>query len=417
MIDQIFKGSEESLKKSFLREKASLIDCWESLKKEYEDARNPLWLLPFERRDLAEMAPFVERFQDNFEKVIVFGTGGSSLGAQSLIPFTQNMPELLFMDNIDPLTMDQQFAEIEHLKTGILVISKSGSTAETVAQFLAAVRSFEEEVGRAHVKDHFLVITEEKQSPIDEIAKDYEISIFPHDPNVGGRFSVLSNVGMLPFLIGGGDGLAVRKGAGKAFDQLLYAREIEDIPAVQGALFQLLNPQKYPINVLFSYCDALKDFTYWHRQLWAESIGKERQGTTPVPALGPVDQHSQLQLYLEGPLDKTFTFLTYDHRQHGPSVGKNFEEKHPLHYLSGAKIGELMAAEFEATIQTFEEKELPIRILSLSEVSPESFGALFMHFMLETIFAAAILKVNPYNQPAVEQGKILTREIMEKRLL
>ena len=361
--------------------------------------------------DLKELEDIAKDYRARFESVLVLGTGGSSLGAQTLcalryagLGLPQPKPHLYFMDNIDPDTFEDLFKAIDLKTTGVLAVSKSGSTAETLSQLLVIMDKFKDAVGEGALKDHITVITEPKDSPLARIAKGNSLRTLEHHTQIGGRFSVFSNVGMLPALIAGLDVRMIRDGAKR-----VLANPELPLKGAQ-AIYQLYDEKKITNTVLMPYLDRLFLFAGWFRQLWAESLGKDGKGLTPIRALGTVDQHSQTQLYLDGPKDKFFTFILSSCK----GRGETFQSKDPdLAYLNGKTMGDLLDAEQRATVESLFEKKHPIRVLLVDVLTEESLGALLMHFMIETIVTADLLKVDAFDQPAVERGKVLTREYLK----
>ena len=389
----------------------------QQLKQAHEKGESPLLQLPYLRKDLADLAPTVMRFQDEFDDIVILGTGGSSLGGQALQSLQKdNSIHLHFVDNVDPTTLDHLLHRLNLNRTGFIVISKSGNTPETVMQFLCLMEVWQTHHCPHRLAEHTLVITEEKDSSLQKLAKAQDIPLFPHDPHLGGRFSVLSVVGVLPNLIVGLDAVALREGAAAVLEDLFEAKPLEEKMPVMGAMCAAAYAKSHPLQVMFPYADSLAVFGKWYRQLWAESLGKDGKGTTPIDALGPVDQHSQLQLYLDGPKDKIFTLLRVKNSRvdlRTPAV--DLPEDPLLDLLKQHSMQGLLDAEAEATEKTLLEKGCPVRVLEMEQFDERAFGALLMHFMIETILTGAALQVDPYDQPAVERGKILTREILEAR--
>lgn len=370
---------------------------------------------------LRDLAPQVEIFQ-SFEDILILGTGGSSLGGQTLCALKnpkKKTPRLHFLDNIDPNTFQTLLPSLTNSKTGVIAISKSGNTAETLVQLLLCVQHFLQDISEDSLSKHFLVISEPKENAIRHLAKTYAIPCLDHPPQIGGRFAVFTVVGMLPALIAGIDAKAVREGARATLSHNLMSDNTPALPpAVQGALAHLAFAKSgVTQTVLMPYIDRLNTFCLWYRQLWAESIGKKNkenqpQGITPIQALGAVDQHSQLQLYLDGPKDKFFTILTLD--QQGDTQRINLPALgHPtLDLFSGKTMGTLMAAEQQATIDTLRRHKCPTRVIHLKNLDEKVLGGLMMHYILETLAMAHLLGVNPFDQPAVEEGKILTQQYL-----
>jgi len=316
-------------------------------------------------------------------------------------------------DNLDAQSLQDLLGRLDLKKTAFLAISKSGGTPETLAQTLVCLGAVAGAVGEAAAGSHFIAITDPGDNPLRRLAARWSMIVLNHDPGIGGRFSVLSLVGLLPALILGLDAAAVRRGAARVLDETLAA----DLPAKSAvaagaALAKTAIDAGLRASVLMPYSDRLIDFAKWYCQLWAESLGKAGKGSLPVHALGPVDQHSQLQLYLDGPNIAHYTVLTCPAETDLPipvAVGGN----DPAYaYLAGRTVGDLVAAEARAIIETMSQNGRPVRVIAIDRLDEETMGGLLMHFMLETIVTADLLGVDAFDQPAVEQGKALTRQYL-----
>jgi glucose-6-phosphate isomerase len=410
----------EGLSEDFLKEYLpTLKKTLHKLQKAYEEDTLPILKLPYLRKDIAALRDLVLKIQDDFTDTVILGTGGSSLGGQTFYALArrETVHRLHFMDNIDPQTFQSLFKQLNLKKTLFIVISKSGTTAETLVQFLTCLQKIKKEASADSAKDHFIVITEPKNSPLKQLAEFYHIPVFDHDPKVGGRFSALSIVGLLPAMIAGVDPVAIREGAARVFDRLLSLDDPSNFgPAVGAALSYALETKKgKTISVMMPYVDDLYYFSLWYRQLWAESLGKKGHGTLPVNSLGAVDQHSQLQLYLDGPSDKFYTIIVSSMENQGEPISENFTKIcSDLRCFSSATMGDLMEAEQRATIDTLIKNKRPTRVLEIPILSPDFLGTLMMHFILETIFMADLYGIDPFDQPAVEEGKVLAKKYLEK---
>jgi len=375
-------------------------------------------LLPDRRADLEPARDLAAALAERCDDVLILGTGGSSLGGQTLYaladqPLGPAHPRLHFVDNVDPFGFERLLDRLDLERTGVVAISKSGSTAETLCQFAVILEAMIEAVDESRLAGQAAVITEPKESPLSALAERWRLPSLKHDAGVGGRFSVLSVVGLLPALLAGLDAAAFREGALDVLEAALGPDgERPESPAGGAALAVLLAERGYSQSVLMPYVDRLADFGLWYRQLWAESLGKEGRGTTPIRALGPVDQHSQLQLYLQGPADKLFTLIRLETSGQGPRVSPKIVDDPRLAYLAGRPMGDLLDAMARATAETLVRNGRPTRLLTLTRLDEFVLGGLFMHFMLETVLAAELLKVNAFDQPAVEEGKILAREYL-----
>ena len=393
----------------------ALADALVGLRAPKDPALAAVLSLPSRRDDLAGLREIAGVWRQRFDEIVVLGTGGSSLGGRALTALVPDgsRPWVRFSDNLDPYALGALVSEFDPRRTGFVVISKSGATPETVAQALV----IENEVRRPEVTDtasHFLAICETGASPIRTWAETEGITVLDHDPALGGRFSVLSLVGLLPALMAGLDAGAVREGANQVLEDVRATSDPGQSPPVAGAALSvaLMRACGIAMSVLMPYADRLAPFALWYRQLWAESLGKRGLGSTPVHALGPADQHSQLQLYVDGPADKLFTLLVPALKGTGPRVPPEQAAAIGAGYLGGVTAGDLVAAQLDATARTLAANGRPTRVIELPRLDERALGGLFMHFMLETILAAHLLEVSPFGQPAVEEGKVLAREAL-----
>lgn len=408
-------GLEDAKLKSLIGETAGAL---ESLRKAHADNSLPLLRLPDAQADLDLIEATAARMVEQFDDVVVLGTGGSSLGGRTLCalawPVSEN-PRLHFLDNVDGDTFERLFTMIDPERTGFIVISKSGSTAETLSQMFHCLDVFQDEIGEEGIARAFVAITEPGDNVLRRVAQRWGMETLDHDPKIGGRYSALSLVGLLPTMIAGLDAQAVREGAKSVLDPVLRGAAPDTIaPCIGAALSVGLARQGTNMSILMPYIDRLADFGLWYRQLWAESIGKDGKGTTPIRAMGTVDQHSQLQLYLDGPRDKMFSLIFSRAAGTGGLVPKDLADDPSLGYLAGRTLGDLLDAEQRATAETLIRRGCPTRIFRLDHVNEEAVGALMMHYMIETIVAAHLMGVDPFDQPAVEDGKVLARKYLQE---
>jgi glucose-6-phosphate isomerase len=352
-----------------------------------------------------------------FTTVAVLGIGGSSLGGQALTALRKTgKPFVEFHDNPDPFSWAKALKRFDLNKTHFVAISKSGGTAETLMQVLTAADALEK-AGAKSLKNHFTIITEPHQSALADFADSIQAVKLDHPLGVGGRYSVLTMVGLLPASLMGLNVEQLRAGAQAVLDEVLAADAPGDAPpAVGAALHQSLSEEgRLATTVLWPYADDLSVFGGWWRQLWAESLGKDGKGSTPVSVLGPVDQHSQLQMFRDGPGTALFTLVTVDTKGKGPAAPRGRATALGLGYLAGKKLGDLVDAEARATAQTLFKNGRPVRQIHLPKVDEFHIGALMMHFMLETIIMGRLMGVDPFDQPGVEEGKILAREFLARK--
>jgi glucose-6-phosphate isomerase len=409
--------------KSVLARAESALD-W--LRARHADGRLPLLRLPETHSDLETIRDTARQLADRATDIVILGTGGSSLGGQTLAQLAgfavpgvgalRAPPQLHFIDNLDPDSFQTLLARLPHATTRFIAISKSGGTAETLMQTIAALSAIQSQGLQTRIPDIFLGITEPakagKTNGLRELLGKYRVPMLDHDTGVGGRYSALTNVGLLPAAMLGLDVAAVREGASLALAPVLAKKPAAQVPAAIGAALSVALSESKSISVLMAYCDRLQRFTHWYVQLWAESLGKGGKGTTPVAALGPVDQHSQLQLFIGGPRDKLFTVVTVDGAGHGPRIDGELARLAGEPGLAGKTIGDLVAAEGRATAETLAKNGCPVRTIHISKLDEESLGELMMHFMLETIIAAHLLGIDAFDQPAVEEGKVLAKKYL-----
>jgi len=344
--------------------------------------------------------------------VAVLGIGGSSLGGQALTALRKN-PGVEFHDNPDPFSWSAALKRFDLKKTHFVAISKSGGTAETLMQVLTAAEALKQ-AGVKALKKHFTIITEPHQSALADFADAIGAARLDHPTGVGGRYSVLTVVGLLPAILMGIDVKALRAGAAAVLAETLAAKSAAGSPAATGAALHhaLASENRLATTILWPYVDHLAVFGGWWRQLWAESLGKDGKGSTPVSVLGPVDQHSQLQLFRDGPGNALFTIVTVDTKGKGPMAPRAAAKSLKLDYLAGKRLGDLVEAESRATAQTLFKNGRPVRVIHVPRVDAFDMGALMMHFMLETIIAAHLMGVDAFDQPAVEEGKLLAKKYL-----
>ena len=349
-------------------------------------------------------------FANGKEHFIVFGTGGSSLGAKALINVLQGREnkKIIFHDNIDPINFQNSINSINLNTAGFIIISKSGSTPETLSQFASLIEIFNQKNNLRALFSNVLIITEDKISPLSRIAHANQCTILKHEKNIGGRYSIFSNVGMIPAVIAGLDVKQIHAGALSVIEDL---QDKENYKIAQ--FFRHQNTHNLITNsVILTYSDALFDFGKWYLQLWAESLGKNKKGITAIHAIGTTDQHSQLQLYLDGPKDKFFTFITTNHTNQGLKLHSSTMKEHGLHFLVNKAMGDLMQAEQQATMDTFKQNNFACREINLPTVDEFSIGLLMAMSIIETVATCLYFDADPFDQPAVEQGKILTKQYL-----
>jgi glucose-6-phosphate isomerase len=376
---------------------------------------------------------FAEGAGQAFSNVVVLGIGGSALGTTALRTALKHplwnelddearefYPRLYVLDNIDPATFGAFLDHVDLRRTLFNVVSKSGGTAETMSQFLVIRERLRAELGDGYTR-HLLLTTDPEKGVLRALAKEEDIATLPVPANVGGRFSVLSAVGLLPAAMVGIDIRALLEGA-REMAERCDTPELRRNPAGVFAALQYLADTELDANVhvMMPYSDRLRDVADWFRQLWAESLGKQRTrggdevfaGPTPVKALGATDQHSQVQLYIEGPFDKTITFLAELEGGDDVQIPGAYAHHAELAYLGGHTMGELLRTEMLATEAALTQRGRMNMTLEVPRVDARSLGGLMMLLQIATVYAGHLYGIDPMDQPGVELGKQLTYGIM-----
>ena len=335
----------------------------------------------FDKKKLNETKKIIENYKLNKKKIILFGTGGSNLGARTLYNINNNNKiNIEFYDNVDPYTFDKFFESIDFKSTGFIIVSKSGNTPETLAQFSSLYQMAVQKNNIDQFLSNILIITEFKDSPLYKISQEKNCLALEHSNEIGGRFSVFSNVGIVPAILSGINISDLYSGAKEIFNN------IEKYSALNLSKYLCRQEnKKYTSNVIMTYSDNLYYFGKWYLQLWAESIGKNKKGITAIHSIGTTDQHSQLQLYLDGPKDKFFTFITTNHSNKGPKLNNDLFRNTEIDYFKNKRMGDLMDAEQRATIETFRLNKFSFREIFVPKVDEKNIGKLLSLSMIETI--------------------------------
>jgi len=356
----------------------------------------------------------------HFDDIIVIGIGGSNLGAMAVAQALacgdrkKAGPRLHYLDNVDPDLIHDLLARLQPKTTAVITISKSGGTLETATQYMVVRHWLNAALESSSAREHQWVVTDPKVGWLRALAKTEGLRALPVPPRVGGRYSVLSAVGLLPLAASGIDVSELLAGASTNAARCA-ASDWRGNPALElAALAYLLDTRKDKrLSIFMPYVNALRLFGDWYRQLWAESLGKRRAdgspaGTLPVTALGAVDQHSQLQMYLESRRDKVFTFIALDRWSHNVAVPLVPADRDAFPYLANKSLNNLIAAEFLATRQVITDYGHPNLTLHLPTLSAHTMGQLIDLYQRATVYAGLLYGINPLDQPAVESGKRLT---------
>lgn len=410
----------------FEKAMAKVLKAMARLERDFQNKSLALLQLPTEKSDIAQIKAFAARIAKGAKDVVLLGTGGSALGGQTLAQLADyGVPGLAkrdglrlhFMDNLDPLTFAAVLKSLPMKSTRFVAISKSGGTGETLMQASAAMTALKKAGLGEKISNHMYGLSEPekpgKTNALRALLTPHGVQFLEHHTGVGGRFSVLTNVGLLPAAILGLDIAKIRAGAAVALNAALSQKNLAKNSVALGAALNLaaMNDRKN-ITVMMGYSDRFERMARWWVQLWAESLGKEGMGSQPVAALGPVDQHSQQQLYLAGPKDKLFTVLTLDVKGKGPVITPAMAKACGEPDFAKRTIGDLVQAQGRAMIDTFIRNGRPVRHIHCDVLNESTLGELLMHFMLETIVAGYALGIDPFDQPAVEEAKILAKQYL-----
>lgn len=384
---------------------------------------------------VADILATAEKVKREFESFVVLGIGGSALGPiavhQALNHIYYNevskesrngCPKFYVIDNVDPERMSALLDVVDVNTTMFNVITKSGSTSETMAQFLLVKSLLVKALGEDY-KKHLILTTDAEKGNLAKIAREEGLKKYIVPDGVGGRFSELCPVGLLPAAVCGIDIEAMLEGAAK-MDEICKNPNVMKNPAALFAVQQVIAMKKGKnISVMMPYADSLKYIADWYAQLWAESLGKRfdnqgnivEAGQTPVKALGVTDQHSQIQLYTEGPSDKVITFIGVEGFRNRVMIPGGYEDIPSLSFLSGHTFNELMLYEQTATEYAVNAAKKWSRSITLSRVNANTIGQLLYFFEMETAFAGELLHINTYDQPGVEEGKNATYALMGRK--
>ncbi len=392
------------------------------------------WMnLGYNEETLWYVKEYASMVRGRFDNVLVLGIGGSALGGLAvtealLKPYwnlltteqRNKFPRIFFLDNIDPDTMSGLFELLDFKKTLVNVITKSGSTAETMSQFMIVKDLLVKAVGEDEYRKHVVATTDKQTGVLRQIAEQEGYKTFVVPDDVGGRFSVFSAVGLLPFALAGIDIDEIMNGI-KDMDLALKNTDINENIAAQNALIQFLMDVKKGKNlsVMMPYSSRLKYISDWYVQLWAESLGKCETlqgqhvhiGPTPIKALGATDQHSQIQLYNEGPNNKVITFIRVENFDTNLEIPRIFEYT-GIGYLGGKTINDLMNAEADSTRVSLSDYARPTVTITLPKIDGYHVAQLLYMLEVQTAIAGELYNINTFNQPGVEQAKNYTYALM-----
>ena len=342
----------------------------------------------------------VKKFS-KFKNIIIIGMGGSILGTKSIYSFLKKkiQKKVFFFDNLDS-NLNLKYKKIKNLKNScFVVVSKSGNTLETIAN-LSVVFS------KTLLKNKLIIITEIIDSSLANIGNKYKAEIIEHKEFISGRYSVLSEAGMFPAALMGLDLMKF-----KNLKMLIKNKNFVSSLIQNVASIHTLNSKKINNSVILNYDSGLNDLGYWYQQLVAESLGKKGKGINPILSFGPRDHHSLLQLYLDGPKDKFFTFLNSSEKENRFKVARDVIPNN-MKFLKNKNLKFIINAQCDALKNVFKLKKIPFRQITFNKKDEDELGEIFTFFVLETILLSRLMNINPFNQPAVEQVKIETKKFL-----
>ena len=400
----------------------------------------PFYNLPYQKQELDKIKKLGDTIKkemgERFENLLVIGIGGSSLGGIALIkalthPFynmlpneERKTPRIFFAENIDADEIKGLFTILDPEKTVVNIISKSGTTAEPMANFLLFQKHMTEKIGEEKFKKQVVATTDPKKGTMRQIVTEFGFRTLNIPEGVGGRFSVLTPVGLFPGYLAGIDLDALLEGAAY-MDKLTKTKDLLKNPAYMNAVIHYHLHMHRGVNnaVLMPYSVSLSLISDWYRQLLAESLGKKwaltgetvYAGQTPIKAVGAIDQHSQVQLYREGPFDKIFTILSVENLSNFLNLPSLYEKYEGLSYLGGHTVNELFNAEKMATILALTKSGRPSIEITLPEINPHTIGQIFYLYEVQTVFAGYLYNVNSLDQPGVEAGKQYTYGMLGRK--
>ncbi|MEW6265279.1 MAG: glucose-6-phosphate isomerase [Thermodesulfobacteriota bacterium] len=393
----------------------------------------PFYDLPFQNKELRKIKKASDEIRKKVDNFVVLGIGGSALGTRALFralrPLDQNLlekskrrfPRLFVADNIDPEGITSLLSLVDIRRTIFNVVSKSGTTAETMAQFMIIADQIRRSLGKSSLKEHVIATTDPKEGVLRAMADEMGFETFDIPPGIGGRYSVLTPVSLLPLAVVGVNVAELLQGAAAAAETCTNPNLWSNPAYLFAALtFALRRRKNRTILVMMPYADSLSEVADWFVQLWAESLGKKLStdgrtvlaGQTPIKAVGATDQHSQVQLFMEGPQDKVVVFLGAKNYRLDLKIPAVFKDLPDLAYLGGHSLAELIQAEQAATAKALAGAGRPNLTLTLPRIAPVNLGYLLYLLEVATVISGYLYNINPLDQPGVEMGKKYTYGLM-----
>jgi glucose-6-phosphate isomerase len=382
-----------------------------SIVEELKNEKTQIGYYDLPQQDITQIVEFSKSVTK--KNIVIVGIGGSSLGTKAVYDFLRYSNDfskrLIFCESTDPVLLNSTFKDLELNDTLFLIISKSGNTIETISIFKYILT-------KVQLNSDSFVIISDLNSPLHQLSLDENLPYFEIPSNVGGRFSVLSAVGLLPLALIGVDIQSLLNGAKNIKDSFFNGQYMYE-QIIHKASFYAKNTNKYNINCLFSYSESLRSFNDWYVQLWGESLGKQQLnsvinlGLTPIGLIGPTDQHSFLQLIVEGKRDKSVTFIKvkdFNIEMPVPDISiKNLEK---LDFINNVEFSTLINKQADSIIESLSNKgDIPLDIIEIEHINEFTIGELFYYFELLTSTVAKMININAYDQPGVEEGKKILR--------
>lgn len=377
-------------------------------------------------KDLTKIKEVTAELRTKYDNFVVLGIGGSALGNKALynaLRVEKDLDKKLFvMDNVDPHLIFDILNNLDLNKTVFNIITKSGTTAETMATTMIVIDILKTKFPESY-KEHIVITTDKEKGFLRKMVNEEGFIDFEVPNNVGGRFSILTDVGLVSSAFLGIDIDKLMAGAARMKEACLQSDFLSNPAYLNGLIHYLYMQKGFNISVMMPYSNSLYDMADWYRQLWAESLGKKFSnenkeifvGQTPVKALGTTDQHSQVQLYREGPNDKLMTLIKVNYFNHDYVIPNILPDRDEINYLGGQKLSTLLNAELDATEYALTKSGRPNCRISIPTINELELGKLIFMYEVQTVFTGKLMNINPLDQPGVEEGKIATYSLMGKK--
>lgn len=395
--------------------KEALETLFKAICKERDSEISGFHNLPYEKKAINDSKKYIKEninLIQHIDNLIIIGIGGSSLGLKAIDSMLAHLPyrkciNLKFLEHTDPIKIEKSLKKVKLNNSLFIIISKSGTTIETLSLMKYVLKRYDLLKNNKN-KKHLCFITD-ADSPLHNLGNLENIPTLTINKNIGGRYSVLSTIGILPLMILGYDVESLLLGA-KNFSTRFFERKEEHL--LKKAIFLSNNREKFHINILFSYSSVFKNFNAWYVQLWGESLGKlnsfgKKTGLTPIALIGSIDQHSFLQLIVQGVMDKTVTFLSLEQKSYTnpkiPNLRLKFLDS--CNFVNGKSFALLLQQQQISTMEAIQKEGIPTDHIEIKKLNEKSIGELIIYYEILTSCVGKILDINAYDQPGVELGK------------